>query len=179
MLYSVSQQIWKTQQWPQDWKRSVCIPVPKKDDARECSNYCTVALIHTPAVLCCESFKLGFSSMWTKSFQMYKLGLEKAEEPEIKLPMFVGSWKKQGSPWKTFTSASLTMLKPLSVWITTNCEEFLKIWEYQITLSVSWETSMQDKKQQLQLDTEQQTGSKLGNEYIKAVYCHPAYLTYI
>ena len=66
------------------------------------------------------------------------------------------------------------MLKPLTVWITTNCEKFSKKWEYQNTLPVSWETSMQVKKQQLEPDMEQLTGFKLGKEYVKAVYCHPA-----
>ena len=69
--------------------------------------------------------------------------------------------------------------KALTVWITTNCEKFLKRREYQITWPTSWETCMQVKKQQLELDMEQQAGSKLGKEYIKAVYCHPAYLTYM
>ena len=68
-------------------------------------------------------------------------------------------------------------LKPLIVWITINCGKFWKRREYQTTLSACWETCMQDKKQQLELDTEQQIGSKLGLEYVKAVYCHPAYLT--
>ena len=63
--------------------------------------------------------------------------------------------------------------------ITTNCGKFLKIWEYQTTLPASWETCMQVKNQQLEPDVEQQTGSKLGKEYVKAVYCHPAYLTYM
>ena len=71
------------------------------------------------------------------------------------------------------------MLKPLSAWITTNCGKLLKTWEYQTTLPASWEISMQVKKQQLELDMEQQTGSKLGKEYVKAIYCHPAYLTYM
>jgi len=65
------------------------------------------------------------------------------------------------------------------MWITKNCGKFLKRWEYQTTLPVSWEICMQVKKQQLELDMEQQTGSKLVKEYIKAVYCHPAYLTYV
>ena len=64
----------------------------------------------------------------------------------------------------------LTTLKPLIVWIKTNCGKFLKIWEYQITLPSSHETCMQVKKQQLELDVEQQIGSKLGKEYVKAVY---------
>ena len=71
------------------------------------------------------------------------------------------------------------MLKPLTVWITTNFRKFFKRCEYQTTLPVFWETSMQVKKQQLELDMEQRTGSKLGKEYNKAVYCHPAYLTYM
>ena len=70
------------------------------------------------------------------------------------------------------------MLKSLTVRITINYALFLKRWQYQITLPVSWETCMQVKKQQLELDMEQQTGSKSGEECIKAVYCHPDYLTY-
>ena len=124
--------------------------------------------------LCSKSFKLAFSNTWTDNFQIYKLGLEKAEQSEIKLPIFVGSWRKQGSCRKT--SASLTMRKPLTVWITTNCGKFLKRREYQTTLPVSWETCMQVRKQQLELDNERWNGSKLGKEYIKAVYCYLANL---
>ena len=80
---------------------------------------------------------------------------------------------------KKSTSASLTVLKILTVWITTNCEIFLKRQEHQTTLSASWEICTQDKKQPLELDMEQQTSLKLGKEYIKAIYCHPAYLMYM
>ena len=76
-------------------------------------------------------------------------------------------------------SASLTMLKPLTVWITTNCGKFFKMWEYQTNLPASWETHMQVKKQQLELYMEQQAGSELWKEYIEAVYYHPVYLTYM
>ena len=76
-----------------------------------------------------------------------------------------------------FSSVLLTIPKPLTVCITTNRENFLKRWEYQTTWPPSWEICMQVKKQQLEPDMKQQTGSKLGKEYIKAVYCHPAYLT--
>jgi len=75
--------------------------------------------------------------------------------------------------------ALLTTPKPLTVWITTNCGKFFKKWQYQTTWPASWEICIQAKKQQLELDMEQQTGSKLGKEYVKAVYCHPAYLTYM
>ena len=71
------------------------------------------------------------------------------------------------------------MLNSLTVWITTNCGKFFKRWEYQTTLHAFWEICMLVKKQQLELDMEQRTGSKLGKEYVKAVYCHPAYLTYM
>ena len=99
---------------------------------------------------------------------MFKLDLEKTEEPEIKLPTSIRSLEKQESSRET--SASLTMLKPLTVCITTNCGKFFKKWEYQTTLPASWEICMQVKKQQLEPDVEQQTGSKLGKEYINAVY---------
>ena len=112
---------------------------------------------------------------------MFKLDLEKAEEPDFKLPTSIGSLKKQErkTSRKTSTSALLTMTKPVNVQKTTNCGKFLKRWEYQTTLPASWEICMHVKKQQLDLDIEQQTGSKLGKEYGKAVYCHPAYLTYM
>ena len=77
------------------------------------------------------------------------------------------------------TSASLTMLKSLAVWITTNCGKFFKIWEYQTILPASWEMCMQVKKQQWESDMEQEIASKLGKQYIKAVYCHPVCLTYV
>ena len=91
---------------------------------------------------------------------MFKLDLEKAEEPEIKLPTSPGSSKKQDSSRKTPSSALLTMPKPLTIWITTNSGKFLKGWEYQTTFPASWEISMQAKKQQLEPDMEQRTGSK-------------------
>ena len=75
--------------------------------------------------------------------QVFKLDLEKAEEPEIKLPTSIGSLKKQGSSRKTSTSAILITLKPLTVWITINCGKFWKRWEYQTTLPASWESCMQ------------------------------------
>ena len=108
-----------------------------------------------------------------------KLDFEKAEESEIKLPTSVGSSKKQESSRKTSTSALLTMWRLLTVWITINYGKFLKRWKYQTTWPASWEICMQVRKQQLEPDMEQETGSKQEQGYIKAVYCHPAYLTYM
>ena len=107
--------------------------------------------------------------MWTVNFQMFKLVLEKAEEPKIKLSTSSGSSKKQESSKKISTSALLTTPKPLTVWITTNCGKFWKKWEFQITGPASWEICMQVRKQQLELDMEPQTGSKQEKEYVKAV----------
>ena len=89
---------------------------------------------------------------------MFKLTLEKVEEPEIKLPTSAESWKKQESSRKTSISALLTMPKPLTVWITINCGKFWERWEWQTTWPASWEICMQVRKQQLELDMEQQIG---------------------
>ena len=124
VLHSICQEIWKTQQWPQDWKRSVFIPIPKKGNAKECSNYHTIALISHARKVMLKILQSRINSTWTENFQMFKLDLEKAKEPEIKLPASTGSSKKQESSRKT--SALLTMPKPLTVWITTNCGKFLK-----------------------------------------------------
>ena len=88
------------------------------------------------------------------NFQMFELDLEKAEEPEIKLPTSVGSSKKQENSRKTSTSALLIKPKTLTVWITTNYGKFSKRWEYQNTWPASWEICMQVRKQQLELDME-------------------------
>ena len=90
VLHSICQQIWKTQHWPQDWKRSVFILIPKKGNAKECSNYHRITLTSHPSKECSKFSKSGFSSTWTVNFQIFKLDLEKAEEPETKLPTSVG-----------------------------------------------------------------------------------------
>ena len=113
------------------------------------------------------------------NFQMFKQDLEKAEEPEIKLPTSHWIIKKAREFQKNIYSALLTAPKPLIMCITTNCGKFLKRWEYETTWPASWEICMQVKKQQLELDMQQHTGPKLEKEYVKAVYCHLAYLTYM
>ena len=111
----------------------------------------------------------GFSKI--VNFQMFKMDFKEAEEAEIKMLTSIGSQKMQESSRKTSTSVLLTTPKPLTVWITTveSCSR-----EYQTTWPASWEICMHIKRQQSELDMEQQTGSKLGKEYIKATYCHPA-----
>ena len=97
-------------------------------------------------------------------------GFRKGRGTRDQIANICWSSKKQASFRKISTSALLTMPKPYIVWITTNCGKFFKKWEYQTTRPASWEICVHIKKQQLKLDMEQQTGSKLGKEYIKAVY---------
>ena len=101
-----------------------------------------IRLFISHAGKCSKFSKPGFNSTWTENFQMFKLDLEKAEEPEIKFWTSVGSSRKQESSRKTSTSALLTMPNPLTVWIRTNCGKFLKRWEYQSTLPASWEATV-------------------------------------
>ena len=124
VLHSICQQIWETQQWPQAWKRSAFIPIPKKGNPKECSNYHTIALISHASKVMLKILQARLQQYVNRDFQMFRLVLEKAEEPEIKLPTPTGSSKKQESSRKTFISALLTMPKPLIVWITINCGKF-------------------------------------------------------
>ena len=135
--------------WQQDWQRSVFIPMPKKGNAKECANYCTIALISHASKVMLKILHPRLQQYMTKNFQIFKLDWEIAEEPEIKLPTCAGSSKKQEISRKTSTSTLLTMPKPLTVWITINCGQFWKRWEYQTTWPASWETCMQVRKQQL------------------------------
>ena len=109
-------------------------------------NYLTVALVSHTSKVKLKILQARLSNTWTMNFQTFKLVLEKAEKPEIKLPTSAGSWKKQESSRKTSISALLTMPKPLTVWITINCGKFWKRWEYQTTWPASWETYMQVRK---------------------------------
>ena len=124
VLHSVCQQVWKTQQWPQDWKRSVFIPIPKKGDAKECSNYRTIALISQASKVMLKILQARLQQYVNRELPDVQAGFRKAEEPEIKLPTSAGSWRKQESSRKTSISALLTMPKSLTVWITINCGKF-------------------------------------------------------
>ena len=158
LMHSTCQQIWETQQWPQDWRKSVLIPIPKKGNDKEYSSCCTIALIsHTSKVMLkilqvhmnCElpNVQEGFKKM------------QRNQRSNCQHPL--DHWKSKRVPEKkTSISALLTMPKPLTVWITINWEKFWKRWEYQTTWLVSWETCMQVRKKQFELDMEQQTGSK-------------------
>ena len=163
VLYSICQQIWKTQQWPKDWKRSVFIPIPKKGNVKECSDYRTTARISQASKVRLKILQARLQQYVNSELPDVQAGFRKGRGTEIKLPTSVGSSKKQKSSRKAPTSALLTMPNSLTVWITINHGNhlFWKRWEYQTTWPASWEIYMQVKNQQLELDMEQQTGSKL------------------
>ena len=131
--HSICQQIWKTQQWPQDWKRSVFIPIPKKGNAKECSNYCTTALIsHTSKVM------LKILQARPQQYVNHKLpdvqaGLRKGRGTRDQIANICWIMKKQESSRKTSISALLRMPNSLTVWITINGGKFFKTLEYQTT----------------------------------------------
>ena len=146
--------------WPQDWKSFIPISFHSNPKEKECSNYCTIALISHISRVMLKILQASLQQYVNSELPNVQLVLEKAEEPEIKLPTSTGSWKKQENSRKTSIFVLLTMPKPLTVWITTNCGKFWKRWEYQITWRASWETYMQVRKQQLELDMEQQISSE-------------------
>ena len=104
---------------------SVFTPIPKKGNAKECSNYRTIALISHASKVMLKILQARLQQYVNRELQVYKLNLEKAEGSEIKLPTSSGPWKKQENSRKISASASLTTLKVLTVWITTNCGKFL------------------------------------------------------
>ena len=135
------QQIWKTQQWPQDQKRSVFIPIPKKDNAKECSDYCTIVLISHPSKLMLKIFQARLQQYMTHELSDVQAGFRKGRGTRDQIASICciiekARQKKQGRKHLS-TSASLTILKPLTVWITTNYGQFLKRWEIQTTLPAS------------------------------------------
>ena len=111
-------------------ERSVYTPIPKKGNTKECSNYHTIALISHASKIMLKILQARLQQYVNRELPDVQDGLGKAEEPEIKLPVSTGSWKKQESSRKTYISALLTMSKFLTVWIPINCGKFFKRWEY-------------------------------------------------
>ena len=173
MLHSICQQIWKTQQWPQDWKRSVFILIPKKGNAKECSNYHTVALISHASKVMLKILQARLQQYVNWELPDVQAEFRKGRGTKDQIANICWIIEK-AREFQKKTSMSALLPKPLTVWITTNCGKFFKRREYQTTWLASWEICMQIKKQQLELYMEQWTGSKLWKKCIKAVYCHPA-----
>ena len=123
VLHSVCQQIWKSQQWPQDWEKSVFIPIPKKGNAEECSN-CPIALISHASKVMLKILQARLQQHMNCELSDIQVAFRKGRGTTIKLPTSIGSLNKQESSRKTSISALLTMPKPLTVWITANGGKF-------------------------------------------------------
>ena len=117
-------QIWKTQQWPQDWKRSVFIPIPKKGHAKECSNYCTIALISHAGKLILKILQARLQEYVNHELPDVQAGFRKGRGTRDQIANIHWIIKKQESSRKTSISVLLTMPKPLTMWITVNCGKF-------------------------------------------------------
>ena len=127
VLHSICQQIWKTQQWPQDWKRSVFIPIPKKGNAKECSHYCTIALISHSSKVMLKILQARLQQYMNRELPDVHTGFRKGKGTRDQIANTCWIIEKAREFQKNIsTSALLTMPKPLTVWITTNCGKFFK-----------------------------------------------------
>ena len=137
VLHSICQQIWKTQQWPQDWERSVCIPISKEGNAKERSNYCTIELISHTSKVMLKILQARLQQFMNHELPDIQARFRKGRGIRDQIANIRWIIKKQESSRKTSTSASLTALKYLTVWITINCGKIFKRWKYQTTLPAS------------------------------------------
>ena len=150
--------IWKTQQWPQDWKRSVFIPIPKKGNAKERSNYHTIALISHTSEVMLKILQARLQQYVNHELPDVQAGFRKGRGTRDQIANIHWIIEKAREFQKNISFCFIDYAK--TVWITINCGKFWKRWEYQTTWHASWEICMQVRKQQLELDIEQQTGSK-------------------
>ena len=147
MLHTICQQIWKTQQWLQDWKRSVFIPVPKKGNTKECSNYHTIVLISHASKVMLKILQDRLQQYVNHEFPDVQAGFRKDRGTRDQIASICWIIKKEFQ--KNIYCCFIDYAKAWTVWITTNCGKFFKRWDYQTTLPASWEICMQVSKQQL------------------------------
>ena len=176
MLHSICQQTWKTQQWSQEWKRLVFIPIPKKGNAKECSNYCTIVLISHTSKVILKILQARLQQYVNHELSDVQAGFRKDRGARDQIANIRWITEKPREFQKNIYFCFIDCAKAFA-WMTTNYGKFFKTCEYQTTWPASWEIWMRVRKQQLELHLGQQTGSKSGKKYVKAVYCHPAYLT--
>ena len=181
MLHSICQKIWKAHQWPQDWKRSILIPIPQKRSIKECSNHQTTALISHVSKVMLKILKARLQHYvnWELPDVQAWFRKGRGNRDQIANICRIIPIRKQGNSRKTSTSVSVITLKPLRVWIIMNYGKLIKRWNYQTILPVCWEAWMWVKIQQLEPCMGQLTVSRLRKKYDKAVYCHSVYLTYV
>ena len=131
VLYSICQKIWKTQQWPQDWKRLFFIPIPKKGNAKECSNYCTIALISHTSKVMLKILQARFQQCMNCEIPDVQAGFRKVRGTRDQIANICEIIKKAREFQKSIYFCFIDYVK-IFVWITMNCGKFFKRWEYQI-----------------------------------------------
>ena len=162
MLLLKCQQMWKTQQWPQDWKRSVFIPIPKKGNAKECSNYCTIALISCTSEVMFKILQVRLQQYVDWELSDIQAGFRKGRGTRDQIASIHWIIRKEREFQKNIYFCFIDYA------IASDCVDHNKLWKILQEMGIpdhltaSWETCMPVKKQQLELDMEQQTGSKSG-----------------
>ena len=179
VLPSLCQQIWKTQQWPLDWKRSVFIPIPKKGNAKECSNYRTIALISHTSKVMLKILQARLQQYVNHELPDVQAGFRKGRGTRDQISNICWIIEKAREFQKNIYFCFIDYAK------TFDCVDYNKLWKILQEMGIPDHRTCllrnlyAGQEATVELDMEQQTGSKLGKEYVKAVYCHPAYLTYI
>ena len=161
VLHSICQKIWKTQQWPQNWKKSVFIPIQNNGNAEECSNYHTITFISHASKVMLKVLQARLQKYVNCKLPDVQARFRKGRGTRDQIAIICWIIGKAGEFQNNIYACIIDYTKALTVWITSNCGKFFKRWEYQTTLPASWEICMQVKKQQLEMNMEQQTGSTL------------------
>ena len=179
VLHSICHQIWKTQQWPQDWKRSVLIPIPKKGNAKECSDYCTIALISQASKIMLKILQARLQQYMNHELPDVHAGFRKGRGTRDEIANIRWITEKAREFQKNIYFGFIGYAKAF------DCVDYNKLWE------ILQEMGLPDhltcllrnlyagQEPTVKTGHGKWTGSKLGKEYIKAVCCHPAYLTYM
>ena len=172
-------QIWKTQQWPQDWKRSVFIPIPKKGNAKECSNYCTIALISQASKVMLKILQAMLQQYMNHELPDVQAGFRKGRGTRDQLANIHWNIEKAREVQKNIYFCFIDYTRAF------DCVDHSKLWKILKEMGIPDHLTCllrnlyAGQETTVRTDMELQTGSKLGKEYVKTVYCHPAYLTYM
>ena len=178
VLHSICQQIWKTQQWPQDWKRSVFIPIPEKGNAKECSNYPIIALISYSSKVMLKILQARIQQYESRELPDIQAGFRKVRGTRDQIANICWIIEKAREFQKNMYFGFVDYAKAF------DCVAHNKLWKILQEMGIPDHLTCllrnvyAGQEATLELDMEQQTGSKLGKGCVKVVYCHPDYLTY-
>ena len=176
VLHSICQQIWKTQQWPQDWKRSVFIPNPKNGNPKECSNYCTIALISHASKVMLKILQARLQQYVNHELTDVQAGFRKGRDQIANIRWTI---KKAREFQKNIYFCFIDYAKAF------DCVDHNKLWKILKEMGIPDHLTcllrnlFEDQEATVRNGHGQQTGSKQEKEFVKAVYCHCAYLTYM